>query len=328
VRDFDFPEDQFEYPKPLKVQPIKSSNNIRNDEVFNDKDFDFSGGDGNKNSQNYPKKENNKCFDGFNNKFSDSPVRKATSNSNVSKGLIDDRTREIYKHNEKILSNLDIFGGSDESAEHTSENKSLNQAPLIDLFGGDSTTTTTKVNTNNALSVDNNIFSPPNKNMGSDNYMNMIPNTNVISPTNNNVNNNLNNIFSNNVDMGMQGNSGQTNYSMNNNMNNNYPSQNFNSNMNMFNNNQNNMMMNNSNNNNNMNMNMGYGNNNSQFNNPNNRNTINYFNNNPQTINTHSNINLNNNYPITTVSQEPTIKSEAPVKEEPLNEFKVKIIFI
>jgi hypothetical protein len=279
--DYDFNEQAYEFPKPLKA-PAKPNTNVKNDdEVFNDKDFDFSGG-------------GSSGFDSFNNRYSNnSPVRKPTNATVTSKNTLDDRSKEIYKHNENILSNLDVFGESD-----STQTKETKQTPLIDLFGGD-VNTNAKPNNNNTTGFSNNVDFNTNNNTLNNNFnnngfgggnpsnFNMVPGGMNLNHPNNNFNNN---VFP-------MGNNMNTGGSYNNQVGGAVNNPNYN-NMNNYNNN------NNFQNNSNMTA---------------NRNTINYSNSNTYSASNESN-------KASDVTQETKVETDFIKEKEPTNDLKVRFI--
>jgi hypothetical protein len=115
-------------------------------------------------------------FQDFDNKFSNnSPVSKKSKNNNAIGGGVGDRTREIYKHNEKILDNLDLFGDSPDKQKggnlidktiDSNNSGSKNQVPLIDMLSGPSNTSTTPRSNNNVFGLDNINFGGNTSNTG------------------------------------------------------------------------------------------------------------------------------------------------------------------
>jgi hypothetical protein len=162
-------------------------------------------------------------FQDFDNKFSNSPNR--------SKNQIDDRTREIYKHNEKILDNLEILIEHKEKhllSDKSVESGSNNHVPLIDIFSVPTTNNVTRPNVFTLDSINfentttysandikpntfsnnlNNVFGAPSNNVGFNSA-----NTNSNTYTNTNT-------YTNNMNMGsVNMNPQQSNYNLNQNL--------------------------------------------------------------------------------------------------------------
>jgi hypothetical protein len=164
-------------------------------------------------------------FQDFENKFSNSPVSKKSDNR------VDNRAKEICKHNEKIFDNLDVFGGNKDTKSYGTTDKTIdsgsskvsnNQAPLIDLFGGSINTNTNiaKPN-NNVFAIDNLMFSATNN--GTNGITNnphhggQVPNMQVNNNLGGQYQGNFNN---NNLYMNQGGMSGNNNTHMQSNANN------------------------------------------------------------------------------------------------------------